>query len=113
MGFVNKRPPVSLKLQVKEYNLLLTILERNQLLDNELIVEDAKKLYEKLLKYSIPITDDDSKTEYVHVGFYAEEAKNMVTQFLVFYDDEVVDRDYYTLLLEIRHKYLESKNARV
>lgn len=100
-----------MNLKIKEYNLLLTILNNNQLSENKLFADSAKKLSEKLLKYSIPITDNETKEEYITVGFYAEEAKNMMIQFLNFYDNEMIDQDYYKLLLEMRYKYLESKNA--
>lgn len=113
MTFINKRPPVNLKLSIKEYNLLLTILKSNELLDNESIVEDAKQLKEKLLKYSVPHTDNETNKEYINIGFYSKEATNMMTQFLVFNNDEIIDKDYYKVLLELRHNYLDSKKSNI
>ncbi len=113
MTFVNKRPPVTLKLSVKEYNLLITILKSNELINNEVVVESAKKLEDKLLKYSVPHIDNNTNEEYINIGFYSKEATDMMTQFLIFNNKEIIDLDYYKVLLELRNNYLKSKKGNV
>ena len=59
------------------------------------------------------ICKEDTGIEYINIGLYAKEAQEIIYQFLTFNSDEVVDKDYYEVLLRFREEYLNSKKSNV
>ena len=113
MAFIKEKPPVMIKVDKEKFNILLNILKVNELTNINEICEGSKKLQDKLLRYSVPKKEEDTGLEYINIGFYANEAKEIINQFLVFNSNEVSDKDYYSVLLGFREKYLNSRNTNV
>lgn len=113
MAFIKEKPPVFLKVDKDQFNILLNILKVNELANIDRICDWSKKLQDKLLRYSVPHKEKDTDLEYINIGFYAQEAAEMMMQFLVFNSNEVSDKDYYNVLLGFREQYLKSKNSNV
>ena len=113
MAFIKEKPPVMIKVDKEKFNILLNILKVNELANINEICENSKKLQDKLLRYSVPHKEKDTNLEYINIGFYAQEAAEMLRQFLVFNSNEVSDKDYYNVLLGFREQYLKSKNSNV
>ena len=106
MAFNNKKPPLRLFIDINQFNLLLLILRVNELGNDKTINENAVKLQNKLLKYSIPFKDDNNE-EKIEVGFYSSEVIELILQFLCFNKNEVIDTNYYDTLLEYRKSFIE------
>lgn len=113
MNNIKQKPPVFLKIDKDGYNLMLNILKVNEIANNDRICEWSKRLQDKLLRYSVPHKNKDTGDEYINIGFYAGEASEMLLQFLVYNANEVCDKDYYSVLLGFREKYLNSRNTNV
>ena len=112
MTFINKKPPVFIKVNKKQLNTIISILKVNEMIEIKEISDWSKKLLDKLLKYSVP-HKEDTGFEYINIGLYAKEAQEIIYQFLTFNSDEVVDKDYYEVLLRFREEYLNSKKSNV
>ena len=106
MAFNNKKPPLRLFIDTKQFNLLLLILRVNELDEDKTIQEKAIKLKNKLLKYSIPF-EDDNKDKKIEVGFYSSEIIELILQFLYFNKNEEINTNYYETLLEYRKSFIE------
>lgn len=112
MTFINKKPPVFIKVNKKQFNTIISILKVNEMIEIKEISDWSKKLLDKLLKYSVP-HKEDTGVEYINIGLYAKEAQEIIYQFLVFNSNEVADTDYYEVLLRFREEYLNSKKSNV
>lgn len=110
---LKKKPPVFFKVDKDQFNIFLNVLKVNELTNIDGICDWSKKLQDKLLRYSVPNKEKDTNLEYINIGFYAQEAAEMLMQFLVFNSNEVSDKDYYSVLLGFREKYLNSRNTNV
>ena len=113
MAFIKEKPPVMIKVDKEKFNILLNILKVYELANINEICENSKKLQVKLLRYSVPHKERDTNLESKNIGFNAQEASEMMMQFLVFNSNEVSDKDYYYVLLGFREQYLKSKNSNV
>ena len=111
MTFINKKPPVFLRVSKNQFNTIISILKNNEKIEISEISDWSKRLLDKLLKYSVPYNDDN--IEYINIGLYIKEAQEMINQFLIFNSNEVSDKDYYEVLIDLREQYLNSKNTNV
>ena len=90
MAYSKRIPPIKIKLNVDEYNKLLEILE------------------DKLLRYSVPITEEDGTT-IVDMRFYNNEIVDLFM--ILFYEigNIPINTNYYEVLLSVREKIKKSK----
>lgn len=109
MAFQNKRPPIKIKLSVKKFNLLVSILKYNEQ-KNIRNDNNSKKLREKLLHYSIPFKDENNK-ELIEVGLFISEVSSIINELLNYNIDDVIDVNYFDVLIEQRKKFTEKKNV--
>jgi len=71
----------------------------------------AKQIKEKLLKFSVPYTDDKDKLEMVRLRFYPNEASEMLWQLALGYTNLKPEVDYYSVLLKVRKSNTEDKEG--
>ena len=76
-------PPVKLILTPSGFDFLMETLEKNFInLENKEPESHAKKLMEKLMKYSRIITDEETKEQYIRILMYPDEASEMILQLI-------------------------------
>ena len=66
-----------------QFNIFLNVLKVNELTNIDGICDWSKKLQDKLLRYSVPHKEKDTNLEYINIGFYAQEAAEMLMQFFL------------------------------
>jgi hypothetical protein len=96
-----------------QFNTIINILKVNEIIEIKEISDWSKKLQDKLLKYSVPHKDKETDNEYINIGLYSTEAQEIIYQFLIYNSNDVPDKDYYEVLLELREQYLTAKNTNV
>lgn len=101
MTFQSKKPPINITLTIDEYNKVLEYISKFELSENEDIKNKSIKLKEKLLKYSVPIVDNDK--EMVSIRFFVNEVSDILNIFLRNIDINPTT-EYYTVLLKVRDK---------
>ena len=109
MAYSKRIPPIKVKLNVDEFNKLVEILNNMIDYDNEKISKKSSKIKDKLLKYSVPITEDG--TEMVDIRFYNNEITDLF--YILFYEFEnniPIETNYYDVLVRVREKLKEEKN---
>ena len=60
MTFINKKSPVFIKVNKKQFNTIISILKVNEMIEIKEISESTKKLQDKLLRYSVPKKEEDT-----------------------------------------------------
>lgn len=108
MGYRNRKPPIKITMTRGEYNLLVDILNLNSSSKIENIKGTAIKLKNKLLRYSIPRIEDDNVL--IDIGFFINEASEVIYQLISLQNNSKVEIDYYSVLLKVRESIQESKN---
>ena len=108
MAYSKRIPPIKIKLNVDEYNKLLEILENMIDSDNENYSNKSSKMKDKLLRYSVPITEEDGTT-IVDMRFYNNEIVDLFM--ILFYEigNIPINTNYYEVLLSVREKIKKSK----
>lgn len=99
MAFRKRIPPIKIKLAVKEYNQFIEVLTINCESEIEEFKKRAEELKEKLLRYSIPLEEENGVVE---IRFFPNEAQLMMEQFIPLCTSIEAKSDYYALLLDIR-----------
>ena len=108
MAYSKRIPPIKIKLNVDEYNKLLEILENMIDSDNGNYSNKSSKMKDKLLRYSVPITEEDGTT-IVDMRFYNNEIVDLFM--ILFYEigNISINTNYYEVLLSVREKIKKSK----
>ena len=100
MAHTKRTPPIKVIVSVGLYNTLIEILSKNEIYDELEICDSAKRLKEKLLRYSIPFKDNGK--EKVEVQFFVNEADDIIYHLLLNLKEVETSLDYYSVLLKIR-----------
>ncbi len=109
MAYSKRIPPIKVKLNVNEFNKLVEILNNMIDFENEKISQKSSKIKDKLLRYSVPIKEDDG-TEMVDMRFYNNEITDLF--YILFYGVEdiiTIETNYYDVLIRVREKLKEEK----
>lgn len=104
MAHWDKTPPIKLNLDNEFFNLMLEILTRNEEINVDSTDENAKKLKNKLLRYTRTEKLGDGK-KLARVAFFDREAAEMISQLLVFEavnNDMEISTDYYSVVEKVR-----------
>lgn len=104
MPYQTRTPSVKITIDKSLYNKLLGILDFNISLNEETenFSEVAKKLKDKLLRYSVPRKKENDDTEFVEIRFFPNEASNMLWQLLIRASSYIEEENYYEVLLKNR-----------
>lgn len=111
MAYSKRIPPIKIKLNINEFNKLNEILENIINSDNELYSKKSSKLKEKLLRYSVPIKNENEEIK-VDIRLYNNEIVDLF--YIIFYGIEdmiSVETNYFDVLLQVREKIKEEKMA--
>ena len=111
MAYSKRIPPIKIKLNINEFNKLNEILENIINFDNELYSKKSSKLKEKLLRYSVPIKNENEEIK-VDIRLYNNEIVDLF--YILFYGIEdmiSVETNYFDVLLQVREKIKEEKMA--
>lgn len=111
MAYSKRIPPIKIKLNINEFNKLNEILENIINSDNELYSKKSSKLKEKLLRYSVPIKNENEEIK-VDIRLYNNEIVDLF--YILFYGIEdmiSVETNYFDVLLQVREKIKEEKMA--
>ena len=105
MSYQSRTPSSKLTLDKDGFNQLVSILEHNinsKIEDNN-FSNNALKLKDKLLKYSVPRVNENNE-EYIDVRFFPSEASEMIWQLLIHVPKINIVNDYYMSLIENQKK---------
>ena len=111
MAYSKRIPPIKIKLNVDEFNKLVEVLNNMIDYENERIAQKSSKMKDKLLRYSVPITEEDG-TEMVDMRFYNNEITDLF--YILFYGIEnmiSIETNYYDVLVRVREKIKENKTT--
>ena len=109
MAYSKRIPPIKIKLKVDEFNKLVEVLNNMIDYENERIAQKSSKMKDKLLRYSVPITEEDG-TEMVDMRFYNNEITDLF--YVLFYGIEdmiSIETNYFDVLVRVREKIKEEK----
>ena len=109
MAYSKRIPPIKIKLNVDEFNKLVEVLNNMIDYENERIAQKSSKMKDKLLRYSVPITEEDG-TEMVDMRFYNNEITDLF--YVLFYGIEnmiSIETNYFDVLVRVREKIKEEK----
>lgn len=109
MPYSRRIPPIKIKLTVNNFNKLVEVLNNMIDYENERIAKKSSKMKDKLLRYSVPITEEDG-TEMVDMRFYNNEITDLF--YILFYGLEdiiSIETNYYDVLVRVREKIKEEK----
>lgn len=108
MAYQNKVPPIRLKVTIDTFNSLIEFISK---IESTSLIEKEKvtKLKEKLLRYSIPITNENEEN-LVEMRFYPNEAGKMIDILLYAVDGTITTNNYYAVLLEVRNRIKEERS---
>ncbi len=109
MPYSRRIPPIKIKLTVNNFNKLVEVLNNMIDYENERIAQKSSKMKDKLLRYSVPITEEDG-TEMVDMRFYNNEITDLF--YILFYGLEdiiSIETNYYDVLVRVREKIKEEK----
>ncbi len=104
MSWQEREPSVKINMDKTVFNVLVDILNYNSQIElpESGFADDAKRLKEKLLRYSVPKIEEDR--EYVDVRFFPREASDIIWQLLIMNKPKEDTEDYYSILLKNREE---------
>lgn len=111
MAYSKRIPPIKIKLNVIEFNKLVEVLNNMIDYEDENISKKSSKMKDKLLRYSVPITEENG-TEIVDMRFYNNEITDLF--YILFYGIEnmiSIETNYFDVLVRVREKIKENKTT--
>ena len=102
MAYQKRIPPIKIRLNTDDFNKLVEIVNIQTENENEVIKNNASRLKDKLLRYSIPFTNDDGVI--VEIRFYPREIAEMFYILFSGIDDIKINADYFDVLVKVREK---------
>lgn len=109
MAYSNRTPSIKLKVGVDTFNSLIEFIVKKEQSSEEVIRNKATKLKEKLLRYSIPTTNEENE-DLIEMRFFPNESGNMIDILLYAVDGITPSEDYYNVLIETRNKIKNQRN---
>jgi hypothetical protein len=107
MAFQKKTPPIKIRLNINDFNKLVEVISIQSENENEDIKNNSVRLKEKLLRYSIPFTNDDSVI--IEIRFYPREIAEMFYVLFNGIEDVEVKTNYYDVLVKVRENIKNKK----
>jgi len=107
MAFQKKTPPIKIRLNINDFNKLVEVISIQSENENEDIKNNSVRLKDKLLRYSIPFTNDDSVI--IEIRFYTREIAEMFYVLFNGIEDVEVKTNYYDVLVKVRENIKNKK----
>ena len=109
MAYSKRIPPIKIKLSIDEFNKVVEVLNIQSENKDENLANKSSKLKDKMLRYSVPITNENEDTV-VDIRFYQNEILDI---FYIIFDgikeDISVETDYFNVLIKVREKIKQEK----
>lgn len=102
MAFQTRKPPVRIVVNIEQYNKLVELVNRNSQVNDERTSTYATKMKEKLLRYSVPHTNEDGSIS-IDIRFFNNEAQDIIYYLIGMLDIESTT-NYYEVLLKVREQ---------
>lgn len=109
MAYSKRIPPIKIKLSIDEFNILVEMLNNMIGWKEESISKKSEKMKDKLLRYSVPITDENEET-FIDIRCYQNEIVDLF--YILFYgagEGMTIETNYYDVLVRVREKIKEEK----
>lgn len=110
MAYSKRIPPIKIKLSINEFNILVETLTNMMDCGNESISKKSEKMKDKLLRYSVPIIEENVDT-IVDIRCYPNEMVDLF--YILFYGIadivEDVKTNYFDVLMKVREKISNEK----
>lgn len=109
MAYSKRIPPIKIRLNVEDFNRLVEIVNIQTENEKEEIATSSSRMKDKLLRYSIPFTNDG--VVIVEIRFYPREIAEM---FYILFDgieDVDVQTDYFDVLVKVRENIKNKKQS--
>lgn len=107
MAFQTRKPPVRIMVDIERFNSLVELVSIVAERGEERKSQYAQKMKDKLLRYSIPRTDENGETT-IDIRFFNNEAQDLIS-FLVATLDIRTETNYYEVLTKVRESYKNEK----
>ena len=110
MAYSKRTPSIKITVDIEVFNSLVERLVRNSQLnvDSNDFSNEAERLKEKLLTYSVPRINED-ESEIIDIRFFPNEASMLIEQLLVSSIPEEIETDYYSVLVKVREARSEER----
>lgn len=102
MAYQTRKPPIRIVVNISQFNKLVELVSRYSKVDDERTSKYAEKMKEKLLRYSVPHTEEDG-TETIDIRFFNNEAQDVIYYLMNSLNIEV-ETNYYEVLLKVREQ---------
>ena len=109
MPYQKRIPPVKVELSIEKFNLLVEMLTRYTQMSDERVAQLATKMKDKLLRYSIPRTEEGQDTK-VDIRFYPNEASEIIYMLIYNVDDLDISANYFEVLQKVREAKKQEMN---
>lgn len=109
MPYQKRIPPVKVELSIEKFNLLVEMLTRYTQMSNERVAQLATKMKDKLLRYSIPRTEEEQDTK-VDIRFYPNEASEIIYMLIYNVEDLEISTNYFEVLQKVREAKKQEMN---
>lgn len=100
MAYQTRRPPVRTVVSIEKFNSLVELVSNLTEQGDDRYSKLAERMKEKLLRYSVPRTNEDGETS-IDIRFFTNEAEELI-HFLLAGLDIKTDTNYYEVLLKVR-----------
>lgn len=107
MAYQKRIPPIKIRLNTDDFNKLVEIVNIQTENENEDIKNNAIRLKDKLLRYSIPFTNEDGVI--IEIRFYPREIAETFYILFSVIEDLDVKTNYYDVLVKVREKIKEER----
>jgi hypothetical protein len=108
MAYAKRTPPIKMKVDIDSFNLLVELVNRYTEVDDERISVKSTKMKDKLLRYSVPIEDDEKGT-IIDIRLFNNEAEDLIYMLFNNVPNIEIKANYFDVLLKVRE---EIKNKR-
>ena len=106
MPYQKRIPPVKVELSIEKFNLLVEMLTQ---MSDERVAQLATKMKDKLLRYSIPRTEEEQETK-VDIRFYPNEASEIIYMLIYNVEDLEISTNYFEVLQKVREAKKQEMN---
>lgn len=103
MAYQTRKPPIRIVVDVDDFNNILELVSIVAVKGDERKSKIAEKMKSKLLRYSVPHTDENGETT-IDIRFFNNEAEELI-YFLTAILDYKPETNYYEVLIKVREKY--------
>lgn len=111
MAYSKRIPPIKIILNIEDFNILVEMLTNMCDFEVESISKKSLKMKDKLLRYSVPITDENEDT-IIDIRFYQNEIVDLFNiLFCGAKEGMTTETNYYDVLVRAREKIKEEKMA--